>query len=380
MSNHSFDYAIIGAGAAGLHLAIKMEEDPHFKDCSILIIDKDEKTADDRTWSFWEKGKSKWDKLAFRQWDKAAFHGKTEHFDIPLQHYTYKTIRSSAFYEYAKEKINNAPQFTMVLEEVTGIDGQSIRTLNGAYSAKHIFDSQVSADFPTKNKDYQSLTQHFLGWFIKTKKPVFKKEEVMMMDYRLQWKSDTSFTYVLPFSPTYALVEFTLFNEALIEDAEYEEKLKEYISTYLKISDFTVEEIEQGAIPMSDYPFQKEHSKNVTKIGTAGGWVRPSSGYSFKNADRYSQKIIDNLKKGRTPHKGVATSRFRMYDSIFLRVLKERNDLGVEIFQTLYTKHPANRLFRFLDEQSSVFEDLSIMLSLNKPIFQKALLKSLFGR
>ena len=199
-----------------------------------------------------------------------------------------------------------------------------------------------------------------------------------MMDYRVQWKTDTSFAYVLPFSPTFALVEFTLFNEALIQDADYEEKLKAYISSYLKISNYTIKEVEKGSIPMSDYPFYSHHSDTITKIGTAGGWVRPSSGYSFKNAERYAQKIVENIKKGRAPHKKIARSRFRLYDAIFLRVLKERNDLGSEIFQTLYTKHQAKTLFRFLDEESTVPEDIKIMFSLNKPIFQRALLKSVF--
>ena len=130
-------------------------------------------------------------------------------------------------------------------------------------------------------------------------------------------------------------------------------------------------------VPMSNYPFKKHHQQGVSKVGTAGGWVRPSSGYSFKNADRYSDMIIENIKAGKTPHHKVATNRFRFYDSIFLRVLKDRNDLGEEIFHTLYAKQTTNSLFRFLDEQSNLVEDARIMFSLNKKEFRSALLKSL---
>jgi len=380
MSSQSYDYAIIGAGAAGLHLAIKMAEDPFFKESKILILDKEEKNTNDRTWSFWEKPGTRWNEIATKGWDHALFIGTKEQFPIPLKPYRYKTIRSSSFYRYAKDIIAGAPQFTLIQDEVLDVNGHLIKTLKGEYHAQHIFDSQLSKRFFEKKKEYQSLTQHFVGWFIQTKAPVFNPEEVIMMDYRLQWKSDTSFTYVLPFSPTFALVEFTLFNEELIQNKDYEEKLKNYISSYLKISDYRIEEVEKGIIPMSDYPFYKEHTATVTKIGTAGGWVRPSSGYSFKNADRYSQKIINNIKGGRIPHKNIANSRFRLlYDVIFLRVLKERNDLGPGIFQTLYTKHSAKRLFRFLDEESSLFEEIKIMFSLNKRIFQKSLWKSIFS-
>ena len=45
------------------------------------------------------------------------------------------------------------------------------------------------------------------------------------------------------------------------------------------------------------YPFYKESTKNITKIGTAGGWVKPSTGYSFKSCEKYSLKILKNIKK-----------------------------------------------------------------------------------
>ena len=33
---------------------------------------------------------------------------------------------------------------------------------------------------------------------------------------------------------------------------------------------------------MTSYPFYKESTKNITKIGTAGGWVKPSLGILLK--------------------------------------------------------------------------------------------------
>ena len=378
MSNRFFDYAIVGAGAAGLHLAIKMAEDPFFKDFNILIIDKDEKNTNDRTWSFWEETNARWDDIATKVWSTAKFYGSGKEYTLPLNNYSYKTIRSSDFYEYAKSILKSSGIFEWVHGEVVNIEKGQITTEEKTYTAKHIFDSQVPQAFYDQKDQYQSLDQHFLGWIIETEESVFDPEEFVMMDYRVQWKDDTSFTYILPFSSTRALVEYTLFNSELIDKADYESKLKEYISTFLKIDRYNIEEVEQGVIPMSDYPFHKHHTPFVTKIGTAGGWVRPSSGYSFKNGDRYSDKIISNIKGGRKPYSGVASNRFRMYDSIFLRVLKERNDLGEKIFHTLYTKHPIKKLFRFLDEGSTLLEDVQIMFSLNKRVFQRSLLKSIF--
>lgn len=377
MSINNFEYAIVGAGAAGLNLAIKMAKDPFFSEKNILIIDKDPKNVDDRTWSFWEKGVTEWDSLISKKWNFAEFYTSTEQVDLTLGDYFYKTIRSSNFYAHAKSILDQAPNIQWVHDEVVDIQGQEIIGTTRSHTADHIFDSRVPEVFYKEEKNYESLTQHFLGWFIETKTPAFDETKMVMMDYRIKWKDQTSFTYVLPFSPTLALVEFTLFNNEMLSTAEYEEKLKSYISECLQIQDYTIKEVEKGIIPMSNYPFTKHHQKHVSKIGTAGGWVRPSSGYSFKNADRYSQMIVDNIKKGKVPHQGVATSRFRKYDSIFLRVLKDRNDLGEEIFHTLYAKQSSDALFRFLDEESNIFEDAKIMLSLNKKEFRQSLLKTL---
>jgi len=379
MPTPSFDYAIIGAGAAGLHLAVQIAAEPALKDKKILILDKDTKESNDRTWSFWEEGRSELDDIATKSWNKVVFYGARERHEIALRDYHYKTIRSADFYHWAKEKILASKQFTWITDSVEEVKGLEIIGQQATYTARHIFDSRVPNAFQEQKKHHISLIQHFLGWFIETPEPVFNDQEIIVMDYRVKWKDQTSFNYVLPFSPTTALVEFTLFNETLLLEEEYEDILQQYISKTLGIADFTIVEKERGQIPMSTYPFKSHHSKHLTKIGTAGGWVRPSSGYSFKNAERYSRQVVQNLKNGTAPSKGVATNRFRFYDKIFLRVLRERNDMGEEIFQILYTKQSIETLFKFMDEQSTFSEDIKIMFSLDKPIFRKALFQSLFG-
>lgn len=51
--------------------------------------------------------------------------------------------------------------------------------------------------------------------------------------------------------------------------------------------------------------------------------VKPSSGYSFKNAEVYSALIVKNIKQDKIPSKGIASGRHRKYDSIFLDVLQK---------------------------------------------------------
>ena len=174
-----------------------------------------------------------------------------------------------------------------------------------------------------------------------------------------------------------ALVEFTLFTSALISSDDYDKMLRQYLGEVLKLESYRIKEVEMGVIPMSNYPFHKHNTHCITKIGTAGGWVKPSSGYSFKNSDRFSKKIIQNIKTGAVPSAGIAVGRFRKYDSLFLDVLANRNELGASMFTAMYSQNSPQSILKFLDEETTLFEDLNIMRAFDQQLFMLTLLKQL---
>ncbi|MFK7807646.1 MAG: lycopene cyclase family protein, partial [Saprospiraceae bacterium] len=215
--------------------------------------------------------------------------------------------------------------------------------------------------------------QHFKGWVIETKEDRFDPEEFVMMDFRLKWKGSTSFNYVLPTSKRTALVEFTLFTEELIPDDGYDQMMRDYLKKYWQLENFQINNIEQGIIPMSDYPFHKHHNNTLTKIGTAGGWVRPSTGYAFKLSEKYAHQIVNNIKEGKSPSKKIANGRFRKYDMLLLHILSKKNKMGEELFHTMFNKNATTQIFKFLDEETSFWQDLKIMASFNPVPFLKAI-------
>ena len=70
------------------------------------------------------------------------------------------------------------------------------------------------------------LLQHFKGWYIETKQACFQPDSATLMDFRAEQNRGTAFFYVLPFSATKALVEYTLFSPNLLAENEYDEALK----------------------------------------------------------------------------------------------------------------------------------------------------------
>jgi len=377
-----YDYAIIGAGAAGLHLSLAMLGDQYFSNKKILVLEKDAKTQNDRTWCFWEKGNGKWDDLLHASWKKGYFHCSKYSKHLDLQDYSYKMIRSADFYKFAKNKIQAAENFYWKKEEVISVDNSnqspSIQTLSNTYLANHIFDSRIESNFFKKDDNYTKLLQPFKGWMIKTEKPVFDVSSFTMMDFRIQWKNRTSFTYVLPFSETEAMIEFTLFNRHTLVNKDFDKKLKQYISEILKIENYKILEEEEGVIPMTDFPFHQKNNNTLTKIGTAGGWVKPSSGYAFKNCEKYSLKVVENIKMNHMPSNQLFKKRYRWYDSVMLNILWNRNELGSTLFTEMFEHNEVTDIFKFLDDEGNLLSDISIMKSFNPFPFLKALGRKYF--
>ncbi|GAA0872011.1 lycopene cyclase family protein [Gangjinia marincola] len=376
MDYSKFDYIIIGAGAAGLQLALKLIEDNYFESCTIGILDKSLKVQNDKAWSYWEKGKGKWDHLIAKSWSKGLFYSSKKKKVLDLDSYTYKTLRSIDFYTYALDKIESSSTATFIPVEVIKTveykDYVDVITSNNNYQATHVFDSRIDPSFhDTKNSI--TLLQHFKGIVIETEQPSFDDNVFTMMDYRLKRPNTTSFTYVLPFSPRRALVEFTYFTPTLIKD--YDEWTHSYIQEILNIDKYSILEEEGGIIPMSNFKFEKTHSNKISKIGTAGGWVKPSTGYSFKSTDRFINKLISNIKKNRIPHHNLIHKRHRFYDTILLDVLYHHNEKGEEIFEKFYLRNSLTDAFDFLDDRSSLFTDIKIMYSLASMDFIKAFFK-----
>jgi len=381
MTEHShFDYIIIGNGLAGLQLALKFANDSYFKNKQIALIDPSEKNANDKTWSFWEHKPSQWNSLSLKSWNHASVITSKTTTELDLHPYSYKTIRAIDFYTEAKAHLSQLDNIHFIVDHVTSVveDYQvSVITKLNSYTATHVFDSRIPNEFSTESKDCISIIQHFKGWVIKTESDVFDADKVTMMDYRLKDGNQTTFTYVLPFSKREALVEFTYFTAHTVDESVYDDYIKTYIKDYLNIHTYKVVETEMGQIPMTNYDFGKFNTQKITKIGTGGGWVKGSTGYSFKHTEKKVSKVIENIKANKVPSAHLFKSKYKFYDKVFLKVLKDDNHKGEWIFESFYKKNTVQTMFRFLDEESTFLEELKIMMSLFSWSFIKAFFKTL---
>ena len=373
-----YDYIITGSGASGLMLAYRMANDSFFDNSSILIIDKEKKNSDDRTWCFWENGEGEWDELLHKSWDKILFESNTYKNTIPLQSYAYKMLRSGVFYDKLWKFINTKNNIRFIEDTVVDIKGSTngaiVETLKSKYFTTKLLNSIDLNKKYTLQKKYPVLLQHFCGWFIETDKISFDDSTATFMDFTVDQKRNTRFMYVLPISPNKALFEYTLFSKEVLTKDEYEDELLKYLATK-SITEYTITEIEQGVIPMTSYKFWEQNSKNILHIGTVGGWTKASTGYTFKNTSKKTIQLIAFLKAENDFTHFRKKTRFWWYDLLLIDVLSSHNHLGSKLFSTLFKRNSLKNVFRFLDEETSFIEDLRIMLSMPPLKFITALFR-----
>ena len=378
-----YDYIICGGGASGLSIASGLSQDSYFLNKKILIIDPEfPKKEDDRTWCFWENEKSQWDDLTFHKWEKVIFRSKEIDKVISLNPLRYKMLKSMSYYNKGNEIVSKNSNIKSLKEKVIDVKDNGnyceVITENSHYSSTKVFNSILNWKLLKDNKKYPLLIQHFEGWFIKTEEDIFNEKEATFMDFSIEQNSNTRFMYVLPFSKREALVEYTLFSKDILDKKGYKSAIVDYLKK-AGIKNYTVTNKEFGKIPMTGFPFHKQNSKNIIYIGSAGGWSKPSTGYTFKNIERKSKTLLKFLKKQDNFKKYSRRTRFWFYDLIFLDVLYQNNHLGRKLFTEMFKNNPPELIFKFLDEKSNFIDELKIMSSFSTSIFIKTILKRIFN-
>ncbi len=378
-SSNQYNYIITGAGCAGLSLLIRMIDSGKFADRRILLVDKAEKIKNDRTWCFWETKNDIFESIVYKHWSKMWFHDINFSKLLEISPYQYKMIRGIDFYNYCFNIIRKQKNIDIVYGDVHTIKNENNKAVlvlnNTSIEADYIFNS-ILFEKPGMKKSEHFLLQHFKGWIIETPESSFNPEEATMMDFRVEQQDGTTFVYVMPFTETKALVEYTLFTKNLLEQQQYDEALKKHIAEYLNIEKYSILEQEFGVIPMTNHKFPSNQNK-IINIGTAGGQTKGSSGYTFKFIQKNSKAIVDQLIKSGSPIINTSSKRFQFYDSILLNVLANQKLSGRQIFTPIIKKNKPQHLLRFMDNESSFSEDLKIISSLPTLPFLKAALKQL---
>jgi lycopene beta-cyclase len=375
----TYDYIILGAGCAGLSLLMRILKTPELAEKRILLIDKRVEITNDRTWSFWEKEPGFFENIVHKKWKQLLF--ESDHFSAKLEvgAYQYKMIRGIDFYNECFAEIAHHKNVEIIYDDIISFSSAQIKLTNTVIDCGHaiVFNSTYKQLPQQKNKYY--LLQHFKGRVIETEQPFFDAETATLMDFRVHQQHGTAFVYIMPFSATAALIEYTLFSPVLLPEKQYDAELNDYILNVLHLKQHTTVREEFGIIPMTNAVFPiMEHG--VFNIGTAGGQTKASSGYTFQFIQKQSAHIISQLLQNKQTIVSASfyNRRFKLYDSTLLNILFNGKLGGADFFAQLYQRNTAAAIFKFLDNETSLAEEIKIMNTVPKWLFTKTAISEMF--
>ncbi|MBC8988140.1 lycopene cyclase [Pedobacter sp. N36a] len=371
-----FDYIIAGGGCAGRSLAVRLLPYLQATNKRALLVDYAEKKSNDRTWCFWEQDPDVFEPAVYRKWKQLSFASKFLDRELDIQPYQYKMIRGLDFYAHTDQLLANQPQLIhlqgKVERQYTEKDQACVVIDGKTFSSDYVFSSipQVQEKKPDR---YQYFLQHFEGWVIETEGNTFDPESATLMDFNTSQQAGTSFVYVLPLSANRALVEYTIFSKQELAPEDYSAALQQYIREQLKCEQYTIIEHEHGVIPMTDHPIKRQQER-IIYLGTAGGFTKGSTGYTFRFIQKNTAAIVQQLMKSGHPNiPAISSPRFELYDATLLHLLDSERISGEEIFSRMFKKNSAMKILKFLDNESSLLEELQIFSTLQKTEFAMAL-------
>ena len=380
-----FDIIICGAGCAGLSFAYHLSKSI-WANKKILLIDANSKESNDRTWCFWSIEASPYACASSVQWDKLSFAGKNFEKTANINPYKYYQITGLDFYNEIKTHLKQFPNIELRQESVQQIQDDHqyaiVHTDKTHYQANWIFNSipQFSSAFPLPEN---TVKQYFKGFFIKTTEKSFQAQTVKLMDFSQQKSTNSliKFFYVLPYNAHEALIECTVFATQKQDPETYQDDIRTYIKEKLAIQDFEIIGEEKGMIPMSDTPAPFKSSTHIFQIGTTGGMTKASTGYTFNNIQKFCYYFFQNWRQDfqKPPIKYEnKQKRFDFYDSLLLYIIKHYPKQFQRLMENLFRKNDFKIILKFLDEESSIWDEARLFITLPWQPFFNAIYEQYF--
>lgn len=410
MDSTHFDIVIVGAGLAGLSLATRLCT-PQFAHLRIAVVDPRTTFGATHTWSFFQQEWHGFENCVAsnRQWCNIRVHAAGVQLSSLSRAHDfaatpYCSIESTIFYEKSLQLIAGNAR----IQDIFGHYVESIvvekdatatvRLLNVAtnsarsLTARLVFDSRPPIAMQVSK---QAWIQAFAGGEVTCAAPhfadLFAQGEAVLMDFDVDggaaFVSIPTFVYLLPSSPTRALVQATSFvppGARVPSDGTLRALALQYLQTKFACIDIVEQRFEAGRIVMDAAIPATTTLQTITKIGAAGGFVRASTGYSFTRTQRacgvLENAVIRVFPAGFEAKNiliSVPIDRWQsplvpLMDAVFLEALATPNfDVG-KLMATLFNRVSPARLARFLDGNMTFLDAFAVVMACPKWVFVRS--------
>ena len=378
MSN-TFDLIILGGGCAGLSLASRLASSASHG-LKTLVVESRARYTNDRTWCFWRTDSLATAHPTKHQWRHMRLTSDDRTVLVDCGSTPYQMLSAENFYNSALSTISAAKNTSLkpnaaVRRNPTKIDGLwEVETNAGVFSGRVVVDTRPQ-QLPARGGAL--LWQSFYGKEIECDEPVFDPSCMDLMNFLPSGHTRIPFVYVLPTSPTRALVELTVFGVDPLQPEDLDFKLDAAIAQRTGKASFRVLRSEHGILPMGlrASPITSDHT--YVRAGVMAGGARPSTGFAFQRIQRWADACAKSILEDMLPLRHAPDPIvLQMMDDLFLKVLRVNPDRAGDIFCSLFDNVDTSRVIRFLNGEGSWFDHAAVISALPFSPFMKLLLKS----
>ena len=373
-----FDLVILGGGCAGLSLSMALAAQGGRCPRTLVIEPRTEYT-NDRTWCFWNDRSTPAPYPTQHRWQtmRVAHAGQSVLLDCGST--PYHMLAAQDFYAAALASIDRQPNIALRLgTSVVGEPSRSgqvwnVRTSGGDVTARTIVDTRPPPQLP--RRDAATLWQSFYGAEIESSAAVFDPLSLDLMNFLAPDARHVPFVYVLPVTPTRALVEVTVFGATPLGPSELSAQLEAAIAQRVGDAAFTTLRSEHGILPMGLNGAPRSPHRSYARVGVMAGGARPSTGYAFQRIQRWAGECAQALMRSGHPvaHRPDPLP-LRVMDQIFLDVLRADPSRGGALFFSLFSRTDPARVIRFLSGAGGVVDALAVVAAMPVPPFIRAAL------
>ena len=363
---NDFDIIIVGAGISGLILA---DEITKRTDKSVLIIEKRKKMRIYKNLCFWSIPKNILKDFVQNKWKSIGVIINGKKTILNSKRIEYMRIEFQDLFNFFVNRLKKHQNFKLLMGQNLEYlkkknNSMVVGTQKIEYKSSLLFDSRIEQDFRKSKK----LMQHFYGAEVVFDDKSINKDEVILMDLQ-EHEEVFNFMYILPLSEKKVLIETTYFSNKLLTLSNYKKDLNKYISKKFVGKKYRIINMESGVIPM--FKFKEENTNNYMKIGTAGNWVKQSTGYSLQNAFTYSKQIVDCIIKGETPciKKKIF---YDFLDNTFCKFVVKNPTKLKYFFDRFFKRNNLLLIVKFLTNSANLLEIFKIIITLPKLLLIKA--------
>jgi lycopene beta-cyclase len=375
-------------------MAFALYEEGLLEKNRLCLVESESDKQNDRTWCYWAPAPLSPISMVSKAW-ATVHHPTNPSRRENLWPYSYFHVRSADFYAGIRQHLKACSNITWLIATVSSVEEQPdrvlVKTAGGWWWSNRVFTSvsfpvngaeKTTAPLPWRPHHHPLfLWQSFVGWRVEATSPVFDDTCATMMRFDIAQHNQTQFMYELPFSATEALVEMTRFGEHRLEPDEAEAELRAYLQK--KGAQYQIIEKETGAIPMTPQFDARQRQLNahtrIVYIGTTGGAIKPTTGYAFKRMQTYGRAVASALRNQQALPTMHRPWRFRMYDQLLLRILWQQPHRGKAIFERLFDTQPVPLVLRFMDEETTLWEEVLIFSRLPIRLFLRTLFHHCIG-